>query len=687
MNVFTSCHRLGPDRDHTLTDKKFLCCCDFLVSDLQEHADHLSMCAQFKQVAMSMNFTSALVNKPKAQPYITPPTQDTGKSTAGKSASNNKGVMLAKKSTAKPAAALSKPHPKKPARKTRPVAKPKTIVERLGKGDARHCTECDYLSQCELLYSAHMAMHGKPPERSAATPFQCTRCPYVSCDGASIVYHMSSHASCPRVRFFRCIHCSFASTSVEITEEHLDSQHPGLEDRFECQPQKLEFACSSCQSNTYTTELLLLEHMSASHGEDVVNTYVKSVYGMDLPAATRPQEMVDLDAGSEDISIEEDVEEPYPGPSVPPPAEPENQDALNTSKQDASFGYGLTCSDCGYQSNRFDKWAEHLYSHGRGGDIEVYYCKLCDWPSNDKRVVCSHASSAHGLTRTQAATMGFGTQNLNIDNVCRSLKTRRIPPSQAPSTPAIEDAPPVSQMMYCDECDYSTNNEQEFLWHMRQTHIQRKKSVAKKHTGKVSKKLAKPPRSGKYNPDEDSSQYRWHCEQCPYATNSDSARINHIAQHEKQMMIMDGFKCPYCAYRAVNKSLIKKHQNMYHADNPRAIVPIVRGVCGEQILINTDSTTPPDPPKTATKDSPSDQTPERPPSAPLPPDLHAASSDESPSAAIKSKKKSGVPPLPQSLQESLAQQGITLPDVIEFPQLQKCPRCDHATRVSNICGP
>ena len=81
------------------------------------------------------------------------------------------------------------------------------------------------------------------------------------------------------------------------------------------------------------------------------------------------------------------------------------------------------------------------------------------------------------------------------------------------------------------------------------------------------------------------------CQFCPYSTEYDHRIKRHLEAHAKQMQILNGMKCPYCAYRCSHIRLMRMHFFYYnvHPGSAPGMFMITKGVVEEDFITVTVS--------------------------------------------------------------------------------------------------
>jgi len=172
----------------------------------------------------------------------------------------------------------------------------KMSSEFLGLGDPQDCTKCDFRTVFKKFYLGHMALHRQPQSVSTDTPFGCPLCPYICSEEKFLSPHLASHPSKPDIRVYCCLHCSFASKSEVLTDNHYAEEHSDLDNRMNVtffDPDDT-FDCTFCPSEL-DTECELVEHVRSEHNtiENISQTvdWLKTLFNFDV-MATQQQSLI-----------------------------------------------------------------------------------------------------------------------------------------------------------------------------------------------------------------------------------------------------------------------------------------------------------------------------------------------------------------------------------------------------------
>ena len=461
-----------------------------------------------------------------------------------------------------------------------------TIYDLLGVNQDLTCEKCNYGTNFDIFMESHKNVHNTAKNTNVA--FACPQCPYSTADESSFVYHFNCHQGRKILRVYQCKYCELTSNQNDFIEDHLLSDHPEEDIRFECAPRKLDSVhCSECAMK-FSTERELLDHIQGSHDEVSLKQYAERVYGVSVDSLSVAQPEHGMTGCPEEVLTEHHEAEPAAAATTPGTVDiiinPVMKNEVN-----ASEGY-LSCTYCPYVTDEVVEWKEHLKTHIGVGSLQlmIYCCRMCDWPSNDTKRVIDHCMKEHFMSAEQARDGGYETNCLEINN---QVSERKVLTKTEDVT--WEVPPNVSiEKYHCDVCEYSSNDKALLSKHKLENHgtiedEEDENSSPPVHSKVSCMKLSNNVFGVRY-PAQIGCRDRYICSMCPYTTDKAKHWHCHKVTHEKQMAIVNGLKCGYCKTLSTKLNTMRYHHNRYHGNLPYKFYKVSNGAVLNELVVNPD---------------------------------------------------------------------------------------------------
>ena len=389
------------------------------------------------------------------------------------------------------------------------------------------CEQCSFTCNSDVQLHCHVTEgHLKPANCQL---FKCRQCKMSTDSNEAFKNHMVHHEGNHVVRYYVCPYCSTNSSDMNTIEDHVGDKHPSEAFRFEVLQEKIDYMqdmlqCPICKG-AFPWKSGFLQHVEAIHRLDKLSSYLNDTY------ADKPT--------------------------------PENARALRS----------------------------------------LFRNILPDAPDYDYSEFSNQANSSIDNPPIKLEKDVEGSINLDEDesesDIAQLIKESLAGSLEPATTVCVQRSSTKDGGMIlrfqCDHCDFFSNDYDKYS-----VHLKIHNSVDGDKSGSLIKKLLSNPANLpmlQYDSDPDMNLYMsssselfsqpskrrsksttYNCHLCPFECNKTVHFRRHLAIHERNENLTDGYKCGYCHFMHFRLNCIKFHLGKYHSTQPYKMIRIIDGV-------------------------------------------------------------------------------------------------------------
>ena len=342
-----------------------------------------------------------------------------------------------------------------------------------------------------------------------------------------------------------CDQCSFSCGSEQVLHQHVKACHRTPARSKE----RARYVCTKCPATSDDRELFL-DHLAHHPGQHVVRYYRCSHCGTDAAGMETMEEHV---SGSHNGSVLrfEVVQE-------------------RVTYLDNLMSCPLCDAACRWKTN----FVGHLRNYHQMQQLAAHL----ERGSGDQRFpekIRVHRNDVVGLADISDVEAGSGCE---VSNAARSISRYR----DLCETSSSFNSSLSVVVHICCRCTFSTDDINSYLEHYK-SHFSTSRPTAASRATVIAEHADQEPRADQRLLEQPRGKTggSYACHLCPFKTPKRMFYHRHMAIHERNNGMTDGYRCGYCQFAHPRVHCIKFHLGRYHGNRPTKVVRISGGIESE----------------------------------------------------------------------------------------------------------
>ena len=357
-----------------------------------------------------------------------------------------------------------------------------------------------------------------------------------------------------------CDRCSFSCGSEQMLHQHIKVCHRRSAGRKE----RARYVCPQCSATSDDREMFL-DHLAHHPGQHLLRYYVCSHCGTDA---------VDME------TMEEHVSSSHAGTVL----------RFEVVRERVTYlDHLVDCPVCGAAFRWKKNFVAHVRNYHRMEQLaeyleREYLDQTCPEKLSIRRNDVIRQSSSSDMHDNQNVGAGISGEMEKQPDVGKSANTISPYRYLCETSSAFNSFTSVVVHICC-RCTFSTDDVDSYLDHYK-GHFSNAGPVRAARPITIAANSAdRKPRSDQRSPEQPIRKIggTYACHLCPFKTPKRMFYHRHMAIHERNRGMTDGYRCGYCQFAHPRVHCITFHLGRYHENMPSKIVRISGGIESENV--------------------------------------------------------------------------------------------------------